>query len=184
MHITLMRHGRPRMPPAKWLAPADMGSWIAQYDRSEIDPAGMPAGAAQAALGAAVIVTSTAPRAISSAQALGPIAFSADEVFCEAPLPFSLWRFPRLPVQAWAALFRLLWLGGYARGADSVHATRERAGDATARLVALAGQGPVLLVGHGIMNRLIARKLIAAGWRERARHDSGYWGTSVYTLPG
>ncbi|EPP6253016.1 histidine phosphatase family protein, partial [Cronobacter sakazakii] len=43
-------------------------------------------------------------------------------------------------------------------------------------------QSPVLLMGHGIMNRLIARSLVRQGWREIRKPEKGYWGAGVYRL--
>ncbi len=120
MQITLMRHGKPLLPATAWLAPFEMEQWIEQYNRSEVEPAGIPATSVKAAGAAAVIVTSTASRALSSVQALGLEASAADAVFREAELPFSLWRYPSLPPHIWAAFFRVLWFFGYSRGADSV----------------------------------------------------------------
>jgi hypothetical protein len=54
---------------------------------------------------------------------------------------------------------------------------------ASALLSACAADGPVLLVGHDIMNRLIARELRAAGWSATSRHRSGHWGTAGYHSP-
>lgn len=42
--------------------------------------------------------------------------------------------------------------------------------------------GPVLLVGHGIMNRLIGKELQALGWTARTRQGSRYWSMGVYGL--
>lgn len=180
MQITLMRHGKPRLPQTKWLAPHEMEQWIGHYDRSEVELAGIPLASVGAARNASTIVASTAPRALSSVRALGHHTHVADALFCEAPLPFALWRFPRLPPQAWAAFFRVLWFFGYSRGSDSIHVTKARAKAASERLIGLTSHGPVLLVGHGIMNRLVARELLAAGWVKRTRHESKYWSTSVY----
>lgn len=35
-------------------------------------------------------------------------------------------------------------------------------------------------MGHGIMNRLIARILLRQGWREIRKPGKGYWGAGVY----
>ncbi len=105
-----------------------------------------------------------------------------EAIFSEAGLPFALWKAPWLPAEAWAAIFRLLWLFGYARGSDSLQTTRRRARAAAERLVALAARGPVLLVGHGIMNRLIGKELQALGWLARNRQGSRYWSMGVYEL--
>lgn len=103
-----------------------------------------------------------------------------DALFCEAELPFALWRAPRLPPEAWAAIFRILWFFGYSRGADSLAQTQSRARAAALKLVALAADGPVLLVGHGIMNRLIGKELQAMGWAARSRQRSQHWSMGGY----
>jgi len=180
MHITLMRHGEPVMPSSRWLAPCDMGQWIAQYDAAEVHGDAMPADSIAAARAAAIVFASTLPRAQASAQALGHATPRVDALFCEAALPYALWRFPRLPPALWAALFRLAWLGGYARGADGLATVRLRARAASVQLIACAAAGPVVLVGHGIMNRLIARELHAAGWVATSGHRSGHWGMASF----
>ncbi|AYL08019.1 phosphoglycerate mutase [Enterobacter kobei] len=38
---------------------------------------------------------------------------------------------------------------------------------------------PVLLMGHGIINRYIAKELLASGWKEQTRPRTGYWGAGV-----
>ncbi|MDN2702305.1 histidine phosphatase family protein [Janthinobacterium sp. SUN100] len=177
-----MRHGEPRLAKGRWIAPLQMGQWINLYNQSIIKEGGIPAQCAAAALSASTIVASTAPRACSSARALGDLPFMQEAMFSEAGLPFALWKAPWLPAEAWAAIFRLLWLFGYARGSDSLQITRQRARAAAERLVALAARGPVLLVGHGIMNRLIGKELQALGWLARNRQGSRYWSMGVYEL--
>ena len=177
-----MRHGEPRLARGRWIAPMHMGQWIDRYNQSLIKDNDIPAECAMAALSASTIVASTAPRACSSARALGDLSFMQEEMFTEAELPFVLWRAPWLPPEAWAVIFRLLWLFGYARGADSLTITRQRARAAAERLVALAAKGPVLLVGHGIMNRLIGKELQALGWLARNRQGSRYWSMGMYEL--
>lgn len=180
LQITLMRHGEPVMSASRWLAPCDMGQWTARYDAAQVHASAIPARSIATASTACVIFASTLPRARSSASALGHAAPRVDALFREAALPYPLWHFPRLPPAAWVALFRLAWLCGYARGAESLATVRLRAKAASAQLIACAAEGPVLLVGHGVMNFLIARELRAAGWRATGRHGSGYWGTASY----
>lgn len=42
--------------------------------------------------------------------------------------------------------------------------------------------GPVLLIGHGIMNQLIAKELTSLGWKEHTRAGKGYWSAGVFQL--
>ena len=182
MQITLMRHGKPMLPASRWLAPCDMGQWIAQYDAAGVHADALPAASVAAASTATIVFASTLARAQSSALALGHGAPRIDAMFCEAALPYPLWRVPRLPPALWAALLRLAWLCGYARGADAPAIVKQRARAASAQLIAGAAEGPVLLVGHGIMNRLIARELRAAGWTAASGHRSAHWGVARYRL--
>jgi len=160
-----------------------MGQWIAAYDRSVVEAAAIPAASIAACSSGTVIFASTLARAMSSAAALGYRTPCIDAVFREASLPLSLWRSPRLPPQLRAALFRLGWLLGFARGAESLAVATARARSASALLIAGAAEGPVVLIGHGIMNRLIAGELRAAGWLNTGRHCSGYWGAVSLQSP-
>jgi hypothetical protein len=38
----------------------------------------------------------------------------------------------------------------------------------------------VLLLGHGFMNRMIARQLEADGWTRQTGNGSQYWSATVY----
>lgn len=176
MQITLIRHGKPILQASRWLAPCEMGQWIAAYDQALVETTAIPAASLAACSGATIIFASTLARATSSASALGYHAPRIEAVFREAALPFPLWRFPRLPAPLWAALFRLCWLLGYSRGADALTSITARAKSAGALLIAGAEDGPVLLIGHAVMNRLVARELRAAGWLNIGRHRTGYWG--------
>lgn len=177
-----MRHGKPLLTQTGWIAPVEMEGWIEHYNLSEVEADGMPITSLKLANSAACIVASTASRSLSSVQALGHTASIADAAFCEAQLPFALWRFPRLSPFVWAAFFRLLWFFGYSRGADSIQVTKTRAKAAAQKLIPLAEKGSVLLVGHGIMNRLIAKELIALGWSGSTKQQSNHWSASVYVL--
>lgn len=162
-----------------WVTPAQMEQWIERYNLSEVGPQDIPAKGQLLMRSAKIVVTSTASRAISSARVLGRQPDFMDPLFCEADLPFAVINFPRLPPNVWAAIFRIFWFFGYARNAESMRCTKIRAKAAAKKLVALAEEGSVLLIGHGIMNRLIAKELSAMEWcGEKPR--SGYWGVSTY----
>jgi hypothetical protein len=51
-------------------------------------------------------------------------------------------------------------------------------------LQSLASDGPVLLLGHGFMNRMIANQLVADGWARQKRDGSQYWSATVYQYGG
>ena len=180
MKIILMRHGKPVLDQTVWIAPVEMKRWIKDYNLAEVATDKVPVASLEIAHSAAYIVTSTAPRALSTVQALGHAPSVVDALFCEAQMPYALWRFPRLPLLVWAAFFRMLWFLGYSYGSESIQATQTRAKIATGKLIALAEQGSILLVGHGIMNRLIAQELIALGWSGTTKRKHKYWSASTY----
>lgn len=181
MKIILMRHGKPILSPQNWIAPCEMEQWIQHYNLSEVKAEGVPLTSFSLANSANFIVASNVRRALLSVQVLGCKVSDSDAVYAEAGLPFALWNFPRLPPAVWAAFFRLLWLIGYSRGSESVLGAKIRAKVAAKKLTSLADKGTVLLVGHGIMNHLIAKELITLGWAAPSKHESTYWGASVYT---
>jgi hypothetical protein len=37
-------------------------------------------------------------------------------------------------------------------------------------------------MGHGVMNRLIAKELVSMGWKEYRRQGNGYWNAGIYSL--
>ena len=182
--IILMRHGQPKLAATDKVSALDMKDWIEHYNRSEITLHPVPAACLQLAATARVIVSSTAPRALTSLRALGLEPALVDALFCEAQLPFGRWKWPRLAPFTWVFILRILWLCGYSRSVESAYGARMRASAAARRLQMLASEGPVLLLGHGFMNRMIARQLVADGWSRRTRSGKRYWSATVYHYDG
>lgn len=183
--IVLARHGRPDLRAWPRIPALQMAEWIAAYDAAGIKDTAPPSALRRVVEGAGIVVSSTSRRAIESAAALAPAwPHVQDPLFREAALPHAPWAFPMLPPQAWAAAFRVAWLLGFDGGVEPAAQARARAREAAGRLIEFARQsGSVCLFGHGIMNRLIARELAAAGWRGPKRPASRYWDASAYT-PG
>lgn len=69
--IMLMRHGQPAGVNRNRVSARQMKEWIDHYNRSEIDRQPIPQASVQLAATARVVVSSTAPRALSSVLALG-----------------------------------------------------------------------------------------------------------------
>jgi broad specificity phosphatase PhoE len=87
---------------------------------------------------------------------------------------------PALPPGLWLSLLRLLWFCGYGGSVESFRHARRRAAQAASQLIALSERGAVLLAGHGITNKLIARELRRQGWLAEKHASSRYWSTAVY----
>ncbi len=157
--------------------------WIESYNCAEIKDDDLSV-VDRTLVGAAIcIVVSSTPRALSSVRALGLSPSVIDKIFCEAELPVFEWPFMRLPAEIWAALFRSIWFFGYSKNSETFQSARNRAKVAVDKLISLAAEkGSVLLVGHGIMNRLIAKELLLSGWSGPDSHKNHYWSTSVYSF--
>lgn len=179
-----MRHGQPQLGEVGKLSALDMKDWIEHYNQSHITHQPVPEASLQLAATATVIVSSSAPRALTSVRALGLEPTLVDAIFCEAQLPYGRWKRPRLSPFTWAFILRILWLCGYSPGVESATTTRTRACTAAQRLKSIADEGTVLLLGHGVMNRLIAKQLEADGWSREKRSSSRYWSAQVYHYKG
>ncbi|WP_436876737.1 histidine phosphatase family protein [Siccibacter turicensis] len=184
MEIILMRHGKPAFNGAATLPASDMADWIAQYDLAGIGDDIPPEAGGELARRARITVSSPLPRALASLKALGREPRLIDEVFSEAALPVYPLPGVRLSPANWAVLFRVMWLCGLSRNVESLTMAKRRARQAAGTLINMANEddGPVLLMGHGIMNRLIGRELMAQGWTTRSRHGHAYWSAGIYQL--
>jgi broad specificity phosphatase PhoE len=179
-----MRHGSLALNDEPWTAPRNLNVWIERYQSASIMPSEPPHEIKRQAA-SSMVVCSTALRCIESAQRIAPgREFLPDALYSEAGLPHNLWTFPKLPPALWALAFRLAWFRGFSAHAESYAEAKVRADLAAEQLIALAqARGPVLLVGHGIVNVLIARRLLALGWCGPRRPATRHWGCSVYRLP-
>jgi broad specificity phosphatase PhoE len=182
LQIILVRHGRPDFQDGAPIAPRELRWWIERYNRAGI--VDEPPDEVVRSSAAATIVSSPTVRAVESARRLvhGREVWSS-ELFREADLPHTRWRWPKLPPAWWVVLFRLAWYCGFGGQAETASAATTRAGEAAEKLIALAeGDVAVLLVGHGIMNSMIAKQLRARGARGPRLTRSQHWGSSIYRL--
>jgi len=178
--IILMRHGQPSLTQVDKVSAFEMKRWIEEYEQSEIVEQSAPQASAELAKSASFIVSSNAPRALTSLRALGLQPNLVDELFREAELPYGSWKRPSLSPFTWVFILRILWLCGFSGRVESNRNAKVRAEAAAQQLQSLANQGVVLLVGHGFMNRMIAKQLKAAGWTRQHSTGSRYWGAMRY----
>ncbi|WP_449554404.1 histidine phosphatase family protein [Lelliottia amnigena] len=184
MEIILMRHGKPVFEGISRVTSREMADWIRHYDSSDIGRDIPPECSQILASSASRIISSPLPRALSSVNTLGREPDVIDDVFREAGLPILHLPGFRLSPVVWAAFFRVMWLCGISRDVEPLGTAKQRAVQAAGILVtvAKASNGPVLLMGHGVMNRLIARELISLGMKEYRRQGKKYWDAGIYKL--
>ncbi|MEN8188403.1 MAG: histidine phosphatase family protein [Thermodesulfobacteriota bacterium] len=187
MQIILLRHGRPEPPHNDRLNARSISHWVSLYNM-----AGLAAGdeppvqALEMANQCRSVICSDLPRSIESAGALG---FSGDThgdpLFREAELPGLNFPSPRLPPGVWVVTARILWFLGYCPNCESLDDARQRARSCAVRLAeAAADEGPLLFVGHGILNKMIGHNLLSAGWSGPRQPGHRYWEFGKYELPG
>ena len=185
--ITLIRHGRSAHGRAFEAATLrDLGRVLRGYDAVGIADDCLPLAEAVARIGAAGhVVCSPLRRSLESARRLvdqadagGCGGIRVDATFREVDLPEP----PRLRMGValhpawWVVCLRALWLLRLHGGdVESPRRVWRRAGKAAARLAVLArSHGHVVLVGHSLLNYLIAWILVRRGWRGKPRFQ-GYW---------
>jgi broad specificity phosphatase PhoE len=111
-----------------------------------------------------------------------------DALFCEAELPVVNIPYMRCTPQLWSIIFRLFWLVGVSKNAESVGLFKQRVSLASAKLEQLVQEHEtVLLVGHGVLNRFLAKQLLATGWVVTSASNTNpyfgyrYWEYTVFS---
>ena len=183
MEIILLRHGKPDFSAEKWIAIRDLPQMITDYNRSGVSQLA-PEASVKMAQNCEHIVCSDLLRSSQSAQLLGVEQIHLSEsLFREADLPVTLWPSMKMSPYFWLVFFRILWFFGHSANGESIAQARVRAVTAMQQLYRLAQtHGRVLLVGHGILNQLIAKELLSYGWQGPKRPARDHWGYSRYTL--
>jgi len=188
MQIVLMRHGMPSLDLDAILkqkvSPKKLAQIIADYEVAELAPDTQPDKDAQnIASKCQSVFSSDLSRATQSLQRLGlQDKATVDPVFAESTMPHLKWGWPRMSLFKWFVIFRILWLARFGKNGENITAATERAQICSDKIRAKAAMhGPVLVVGHGIMNRLIARDLEARGWVKNEANGNGYWSFMVFS---
>lgn len=185
LKIVLIRHGKPIVNDLEKITVSQLAEWVQHYDRAPIDLSCHPPLPLLTTVSSIrCIVTSPLRRAVESAKLLAPksnhhVSFEAREA--ELPIP----RFMKIKMSArtWCALSRVAWFMGLSAQTESLAQAKLRAGIVAQELEALSRQtGSVLLLGHGIMNLLIAQRLRTQGWKSLQVSGKGYWKFSEYAL--
>ena len=187
MEIVLLRHGEPEIDLLALsevkVAANELKALVQSYVSAGIKEGQyLPEAAIEIALKCNAVVCSDLPRSIDSAKALGvEDIYLSESMFREMAIPYANWKSPKLSLRAWYLLFRLFWLLGYSTNGESIRLARKRVTAASGKLRDIAKQrNSVLLVGHAIVNRFIAKELVATGWDGPKTPGEGYWEFAVY----
>lgn len=183
MRIVLMRHGKPSLPPPKAVSSIDFKSWIDAYNSAALCQNLKPTKETVDIVKTCnAIFCSHLPRSFASANLLG-----IDKVDCikyelrEMEMPWGHLTHIKIKPAYWAVIFRVLWFFGYANNSESFKDAKLRAGEAALLLEATAKEKcNVLFLGHGMLNRYIAKSLVRNGWQVKKKVGSRYWEFGVF----
>ena len=182
--IVLMRHGEPASRYSAWIAGREFGEWVRSFDQGGIKEAMLiPDEVRQLASTIGLVISSDLLRATQSAARLARKTV-IDPDLREAGLVESFRTSLRAPVSLWLAAARLAWRLDVTSSQEPIAAARARAQRVTENVISLAREHrSVLVVGHGVFNSLIARRLRALGWSGPLVPPSRYWSVATYRPP-
>lgn len=177
----LVRHGRPEYEPQGKIRAREIPAVLAKYNAAGITDL-PPEQVRQDALSCNAVVCSDLKRSLESARALGCVDIHcSDALFREVTLPHFNGGSLVLSADAWGFLLRGLSIVGFSRNGESFAMARARAKRASATLIEQACiHNSVLLVGHGFINYLIAKELLANNWTGPVKPGGRYWQHGIY----
>ena len=181
--IVLVRHGMPVCDRDTRIRGSDFGEWVRRYESASLDRSQSPPVRVQKRIAEmSCLVTSTLSRSIESAAILAPGRRTLwDALFNEAGIPTAIPFQLSLRPDHWDGLARIAWIFGWSPQTETIQQARARAIRATERLIELASEHrSVALVGHGMLNTLIARDLRGRGW-SGSGSPREYWGLTEFS---
>lgn len=180
MEIILLRHGKPEVELNGYIKASEFKELVVSYTQSGIQD--HPPKNIKQNFKSHYVVCSNLERSIQSAHRLDlkQIDFTSD-VFSESDIPHFNNSYIKLPVIAWLILLRVMWLTGFKKNGESFKQAKIRAKDAANKLIELAQENEkVILVGHGLFNRLIAQQLCLNNWAGPKSPGKKYWEFGLY----
>jgi len=189
MKIILLRHGKPKVDLNSLLkkscSSSFLGKLVKSYELSGISEDNeVTKEIINLVATCNILVHSDLPRSIESAKALGinNIRHCCNAIFREPNLPYANWKYPKLPILVWFLFFRVMWQFGYSNNAESIKKAKENAASGARILQEYSKvHGTVILVGHGVVNRFIAKELLSIGWDGPKIPSNKYWSYGVYS---
>ena len=187
MEISLIRHGKSTLTNNVKMTCMEFKNWVDEYDNAGVfEEETYPWETIDKLANAKVVITSDLKRSIQSALLLNAnLPSISDPLFREVELPtFSLKLGEiKLKPSTWLVLLRCLWFLGYSRDSESLSDAKIRAKKAAETLVQYGREHKsVVLVGHGIFNRLVGKELQKLGMKGKRRTNSKHWNITIYMI--
>ncbi len=181
MEIILLRHGKSEVELKGSIKANEFKQLAFTYAQSGIQD--FPPQSLKEQFNPYYVVCSDLERSIQSAKRLGfKKIHLSDTLFKESDIPHFDQSFYKIPVMMWLIIFRIMWLFGFNKNGESFTQAKIRAEHASNKLIELAQENEkVILIGHGLMNRLIAKQLRLNNWQGPTSPGNKYWEFGVYT---
>ena len=179
--ITFIRHAKVDIASQKPITAKMLKSWEDAYNTAPIIQ-DIPQNEALYKVFDEVdfIMSSTLSRTKDSIVLLGSSVDESNALFNEAQIPTLNGNFIKLKPTSWMVVFRLLSLVGFGRWDVTLKETKVQAKEASRVLLKLSEEHDnVILMGHGVMNWLIRKELLALEWKGEGKDAHGNWGMTV-----
>lgn len=175
MEIILIRHGRPTGAINPKLSASGFANWVRSYNSSKIDSESLPPKELGILLDSHFIITSDLARSIDSANLCVK---KEPDLKLKQLREMDIPRY-RLPfvfkAYTWLTVSRVLWFVGFSGKVESFKTAKIRARASAEQLQDLAKQHKkVVVFGHGMMNKYIAKELNKLGWTGTVKGKK-YW---------
>ncbi len=176
--IILARHGEPDLSRNVRLNWRGYKYWWRLYDEAGLKPSERaPQFIKDVAKQADIIISSTLPRAIETAEAAceGKVDH-LEPLLVEAPLPPPNLGYFRFGPRTWSVFARTAWCLGFSGEGESQKLARIRAEKASHVLSEHASGGKMIFVaGHGWFNRMLRGPLKQRGFKCTEDHGDLHW---------
>ena len=181
MEIILLRHGKPEVELKGHLNASEIKLLAVEYAQAGVQDS--PPIELKESFNACYVVCSDLARSKQSAKRLGINEIHlSDNLFTETVIPHFDQGVIKMPVTMWLTVLRIMWLFGFKKNGESFVKAKQRAKLATSKLITLAQENEkVILVGHGLMNHLIAKQLRFNNWQGPTSPGKKHWEFGRYT---
>ena len=181
MEIILLRHGNPEVELKGYIYSNELKNLTLTYAESGVKD--FPPETLKDRFNSHFVVCSNLERSIQSAKRLSfKQIHLSDVLFKESDIPYFDQSIIKLPVMTWLVILRIMWLFGFNKNGESIKQAKNRAKHASNKLIELAEKHErVILIGHGLMNRLIAKQLNYKNWKGPVSPGKRYWEFGIYT---
>jgi len=164
--IILFRHAKVDIRCTKWLTSRELSDCLIKYDNANVIFRDVDKINIQNIFYASdIVISSELKRSILSAKYFSDNIYLIDKNFNEVELPVLHLPF-KLNFTTWVVFLRLLWFLGYSKECESYKDAKVRAKKAAKILINLSEKyNNIILVGHGVFNRLLLKELILKEWK-------------------